>query len=150
MEKILRSHKAYIDIDEDMFARIIREEQEDYLSRMKCPPNTARNEALLENVLVMIVCILTRIPLFLIGAPGISKSLAIRLISSNLRGSDSNDKYFRDLPQIYLIPHQGSSSSTSDGIIKVFDKANKYQETTSKQFPVISVVLLDKGDFHLF
>ena len=108
------------------------------------------NEALLENVLVMIVCILTRIPLFLIGAPGTSKSLAVQLISSNLRGSDSNDKYFKNLPQVYLIPYQGSSFSTSDGIIKVFDKANKYQETTSKQFPVISVVLLDNGNFYVF
>ncbi|RIA93442.1 hypothetical protein C1645_819410, partial [Glomus cerebriforme] len=142
MGEILQNHKAYI--GEHMFAKIIREEQEDYINRMQCPPNTAHNEALLENVLVMIVCILTRIPLFLIGAPGSSKSLAIRLISSNLRGSDSNDKYFRSLPQVYLIPHQGSSSSTSDGIIKVFDTANKYQETSSKQFPVISVVLLDE------
>jgi hypothetical protein len=150
MGRILQNHKAYI--GEHIFAKIIRDEQEDYINRMQCPPNIAHNEALLENVLVMIVCILTRIPLFLIGAPGSSKSLAIRLISSNLRGSDSNDKYFRNLPQIYLIPHQGSSSSTSDGIIKVFDKANKYQETTSKQFPVISVVLLDEGNcnFHLF
>ncbi|GBB96188.1 hypothetical protein RclHR1_00270034 [Rhizophagus clarus] len=142
MGQILQNHKAYV--GENMFAKIIREEQEDYINRMQCPPNTANNEALLENVLVMIVCILTRTPLFLIGAPGSSKSLAIRLISSNLRGSDSNDKYFRKLPQIYLIPHQGSSSSTSDGIIKVFDKANKYQETTSNQYPVISVVLLDE------
>ena len=37
------------------------------------------------------------------------------------------------------------SFSTSDGIIKIFDKANKYQETSSKQFPVISVVLIDDG-----
>src|SRR6266498_877943 len=146
MGQILQNHKAYV--GENVFAKVIRNEQEDYINRMQCPPNTANNEALLENVLVMIVCILTRIPLFLIGAPGSSKSLAIRLISSNLRGSDSNDKYFRKLPQIYLIPHQGSTSSTSDGIIKVFEKANKYQETTSKQFPVISVVLLDEGDFH--
>ena len=145
MEQILQNHKAYV--GEEMFAKIIREEQEDYINRMQCPPNTAKNEALLENVLVMIVCILTRTPLFLIGAPGSSKSLAIRLISSNLRGSDSEDKYFRKLPQIYLIPHQGSSSSTSDGIIKVFDKANRFQETTSTQFPVISVVLLDEGSF---
>jgi hypothetical protein len=145
MGQILQNHKAYI--GENMFATIIREEQEDYINRMQCPPNTAYNEALLENVLVMIVCILTKIPLFLIGAPGSSKSLAIRLISSNLRGSDSYDKYFRKLPQIYLIPHQGSSSSTSDGIIKVFNKANKFQETTSSQFPVISVVLLDEGNF---
>ncbi|UZO04044.1 uncharacterized protein OCT59_024443 [Rhizophagus irregularis] len=142
MGQILHNHNAFV--GENMFSKIIREEQEDYIKRMRCPPNTAYNEALLENVLVMIVCILTKIPLFLIGAPGSSKSLAIRLISSNLRGADSYDKYFRNLPQIYLIPHQGSSSSTSDGIIKVFDKANRFQETTSTQFPVISVVLLDE------
>ncbi|PKB95996.1 hypothetical protein RhiirA5_472770 [Rhizophagus irregularis] len=144
MEQILRNHEIYI--EENMFSKIIREEQEDYINRMQCPPNTAHNEDLLENVFAMIVCILTRIPLFLIGATGSSKSLAIRIISSNLRGSDSNDKFFRKLPQIYIIPYQGSSSSTSDGLIKVFDKANKYQETTSKQFPVISVVLLDNVD----
>ncbi|CAB5347022.1 unnamed protein product [Rhizophagus irregularis] len=78
------------------------------------------------------------------GAPGSSKSLAVRLISSSLRGPDSSDRYFRKLAQVYLIPHQGSSSSTSEGIIKVFEKANKFQETTSKQFPVASVVLLDE------
>jgi hypothetical protein len=80
-----------------------------------------------------------------------SKSLATRLISSNLRGIDSNDKYFRLLPRVYLIPHQGSTSSTSDGIIKVFEKANKYQETASKEneFKAISVVLLDEGELHL-
>ncbi|PKY59724.1 hypothetical protein RhiirA4_482717, partial [Rhizophagus irregularis] len=142
MGQILHDHNAYV--GENMFAKIIREEQEDYINRMQCPPNTAYNEALLENVLVMIVCILTKIPLFLIGAPGSSKSLAVRLISSNLRGPDSSDKYFRNLAQVYLIPHQGSSSSTSEGIIKVFEKANKFQETTSKQFPVASVVLLDE------
>ncbi|RGB41527.1 hypothetical protein C1646_752089 [Rhizophagus diaphanus] len=141
MVQIFQKHKAYVSVN--MFTIIIREEQEDYINRMQCPPNTAYNEALLENVLIMIVCILTHIPLFLIGAPGSSKSLAIRLICSNLRGSDSNDRYFRKLPQIYLMPHLGSSSSTSDCIIKDFDKANKYQETTSKQSPVISVVLLD-------
>ena len=78
-----------------------------------------------------------------------SKSLATRLISSNLRGSDSDDRFFRSLPRVYLIPYLGSSSSTSDGILKVFEKANKYQETNSKQFPVISVVLLDEGDLFI-
>ncbi|CAB4494063.1 unnamed protein product [Rhizophagus irregularis] len=142
MGQIFQNHQAYV--GESMFAKIIREEQEDYINRMQCPSSTAHNEALLENVLAMVVCILTRIPLFLIGTTGSSKSLAIRLVSSNLRGSDSNDKYFRKLPQFYLIPHQGNYFSTSDGIIKAFDKANKFQETTSNQFPVISVVLLDE------
>ncbi|CAG8523422.1 10645_t:CDS:10, partial [Racocetra fulgida] len=139
----LRDRKK-INVDEKAFNKVIRQEQDDYINRMTCPPNTAKNEALLENVLVMIVCILTKIPVFIIGAPGSSKSLAIRLVSQNLRGSDSNDEYFRKLPQVYLIPHQGSSSSTSDGILKVFQKAQNYQETSSKEFPVISVVLLDE------
>jgi len=81
-----------------------------------------------------------------------SKSLAIRLVSSNLRGTDSDDEYFRKLPQVIIssnnvyillyleclllhqlcfkvvvIPHQGSSSSTSDGILKVFQKAEIYR-----------------------
>ncbi|CAI2168993.1 5822_t:CDS:2, partial [Funneliformis geosporum] len=141
MEQILQNHKVYE--GENMFSRITREEQEDYINRMKCPPNTAKNEALLENILSLIACILTRIPLFLIGASGSSKSLAIQIISSSLRGFNSSDKYFRSLPHVYLIPYQGSSFSTSDGLVKVFEKANRYQETDSKQFPVISVVLLD-------
>ncbi|RIB31020.1 hypothetical protein C2G38_2257165 [Gigaspora rosea] len=128
----------------EIFKEIIRKEQEDYIKRMTKPPQTAENDALLENVLVMIVCILTRIPVFIIGAPGASKSLAIRLVSQNLRGSDSDDPYFRGLPQVYVIPHQGSSSSTSDGIVKVFDKANNYQKGNSDEFTLITVVLLDE------
>ncbi|RIB30263.1 hypothetical protein C2G38_2153170 [Gigaspora rosea] len=61
---------------------------------MQLPPNTAINEALLENVLAMIVCILTKIPVFIIGAPGSLKSLMIKLVRQNLRGSGSNDRYF--------------------------------------------------------
>ncbi|CAG8853571.1 33389_t:CDS:2, partial [Gigaspora margarita] len=37
-----------------------------------------------------------------------------------------------------------SSSSTSDGIIKVFQKAENYQKTNSKEFPLNTVVLLDE------
>ncbi|CAG8853503.1 44080_t:CDS:2, partial [Gigaspora margarita] len=37
-----------------------------------------------------------------------------------------------------------SSSSTSDGIIKVFQKAENYQKTSSKEFPLNTVVLLDQ------
>ncbi|GBC08609.1 hypothetical protein RclHR1_08250006 [Rhizophagus clarus] len=142
MGEIFKKHK--FNINEGRFNKILKEEQENYINRMQCPPNTAKNEALLENVLVMVVCILTKIPCFIIGAPGSSKSLAVRLINQNLRGVDSNDEYFRSLPQVYLIPHQGSSSSTSEGIHKVFDKAVNYQKTSSAEFPVLSVVLLDE------
>jgi hypothetical protein len=38
------------------------------------------NGALLENVFVLMVCILNRIPVFLVGKPGSSKSLSMKLI----------------------------------------------------------------------
>jgi len=66
MEQILQK----FDIGQNMFIRVIREEQEDYINRMQIPPNVAKNEALLENVFVMIICILTKIPAFIIGETG--------------------------------------------------------------------------------
>ncbi len=127
--------------DLDSFLAIVRMEEEDYLDRMELPPGTARNAALRENVFVMLVCILNHIPVFVVGKPGCSKSLSIQLIRSNLRGRDSRDPLFRELPQLYVVSYQGSESSTSEGIIKVFEKARKY---ASHNKDVLPVVLLDE------
>ena len=124
----------------DQFDSIVRAEQEDYLNRMNIPEGVAKNDALLENVFVLLVCILNRIPVFIVGKPGSSKSLAVQLIRSNLRGRDSEDEYFKKLPQLYIVSYQGSESSTSDGIEKVFQKAMKYKD----QANVLAVVLLDE------
>lgn len=142
MAQVFKKHNERFDASD--FQKIIRREQQDFMGRMVCPPSTADNDALLKNIHVMIVCILNQIPVFIIGAPGSSKSLAVRLISSNLRGADSDDEYFKTLPQVYFILHQGSASSTLAGILKVFDKAETYQKTSSEAFPVQAVVLLDE------
>ena len=128
----------------DDFSAIIRMEEEDYLDRMELPPGTARNAALRENVFVMLVCILNRIPVFVVGKPGCSKSLSIQLIRSNVRGRDSKDPLFRSLPQLYVVSYQGSESSTSEGIIKVFEKARKYKSHNEDHGNVLPVVLLDE------
>ena len=128
---------------EDVFSAIIRMEQEDYLHRMDLPQGTARNAALRENVFVMLVSILNRIPVFVVGKPGCSKSLAIQLIRSNLRGKDSKDPFFRTLPHLYVVSYQGSESSTSEGIHEIFEKASKYKRH-NKDADVLPVVLLDE------
>lgn len=128
---------------EKFIQTVIKEEQSDILGRMKLPPGTARNTALQENVFVILVCIFNRIPVFVVGKPGCSKSLAMQLIKSNLRGKDSEDDFFKELPQLYCVSFQGSESSTSDGIIKVFTKAEKYQESNNIE-DVLSVVILDE------
>ncbi|XP_046854892.1 uncharacterized protein LOC124447906 [Xenia sp. Carnegie-2017] len=130
-------------VDKKSFKAIIRMEQEDYLSRMELPEGTARNAALRENVFVMLVSILNRIPVFVVGKPGCSKSLAIQLIRSNLRGKDSKDAFFKTLRHLYVVSYQGSESSTSEGIEEIFKKASNYKEHNSSN-NVLPVVLLDE------
>ena len=141
MMNLFIKNGTFMDKESDAFAAIVRMEEEDYLDRMELPPGTAKNAALRENVFVMLVCILNRIPIFVVGKPGCSKSLSIQLIRSNLRGRDSQDSLFRELPQLYVVSYQGSESSTSEGIIKVFDKARKYKHLNKDVLPV---VLLDE------
>ena len=137
-----RKHKKN-SFQERSFEAIVRAEQEDYLERMELPEGTAKNGALRENVFVMLVCILNRIPVFVVGKPGCSKSLSMQIIRSNLRGKDAKDPFLKKLPQLYVVSHQGSESSTSDGILKVFEKARKYKEH-NKSGDILPVVLLDE------
>jgi MoxR-like ATPase len=53
---------------------------------MNPPPFIAKNHSLKENLFVMLVCILNKIPLFLTGPPGSSKTLALNLLVKSLRG----------------------------------------------------------------
>ena len=128
--------------EEDLHS-VIRHEYNDLLKYMGLPRGTARNAALQENVFLITVCILTKIPIFVVGKPGCSKSLAMQVIRSNLRGKDSKHNFFKRFPQLYCVSFQGSESSTSDGILKVFSKAEEYQKNNTND-AVLSVVILDE------
>ena len=56
--------------------------------------------ALKENVFMMVICIELRIPLFLIGKPGSSKSLAKTIVSDAMRGNGAKYKLFREMKQV--------------------------------------------------
>lgn len=68
---------------------VLKYEQIDYLSRMRKPDGCALNLALRENVFTCFVCLMNKLPIIIVGMPGCSKSLAIRLLVSNLRGKYS-------------------------------------------------------------
>ena len=74
----------------DTFTAVVRVMEGNFLNRMVLPRGTCKNNALRENVFVVLVSILNKIPVFLVGKPGCSKSLSMRLIKDNLRGRDSN------------------------------------------------------------
>ncbi|XP_022093803.1 uncharacterized protein LOC110980993 [Acanthaster planci] len=136
-----RFQNKHHDVHEEHIEEVIKNEQLDILNRMELQEGIAKNEALRENVFVVLISILNRIPVFLVGKPGCSKSLSMQLIRSNLRGPDSRDAFFKKLPAVYVVSYQGSESSTSEGIIKVFEKAKRYKEHNPD---IIPVVLLDE------
>ena len=76
--------------------------QEVLLDNMTLGPNIARNTALRENVFMMAVCIDLRIPLFLVGKPGSSKSLAKSIIANSMHGQASSNEFLKKFKQVSL------------------------------------------------
>ena len=67
---------------------------------MKLGANIARNVALRENVFMMVICIELRIPLFLVGKPGSSKSLAKSIVADSMLGRASEQKLLKDFKEV--------------------------------------------------
>ena len=123
-QKLMAFYSTF-NITKEAISNIIKFEQFDYLCRMRISEGTALNLALRENIFAIIPCVLNKIPILICGKPGCSKSLAIQLITSNLRGDKSKDKYFKTLPELQIVSFQGSDSCTSEGIGQVFERANR-------------------------
>ena len=63
-------------------------------------PNIAKNSALRENVFMMTISIELRIPLFLVGKPGSSKSLAKSIVAASMHGRVSENKLLRHFKKV--------------------------------------------------
>ncbi|CAF1092976.1 unnamed protein product [Adineta steineri] len=118
-------------------------EQKKLIERMILPPGTAKNRALLDNIFVLLVCIVNRIPVIICGKPGCSKTSAVQIVLSNLKGKKSSDEYFQKLPELITVSYQGSQNCTSESIIKVFQRADKYLNVESDA-NILPVIVFDE------
>ena len=91
------------------------------VDEIKIEPGIAKNRALLENLFALFICINNKIPLFLCGKPGYSKSLSLSIIERAMRGKKSTSEKFKLLPEISRSTYQGSLTSTSEGVLNVFN-----------------------------
>ncbi|RVE69573.1 hypothetical protein OJAV_G00079040 [Oryzias javanicus] len=103
----------------------------------------ARNNALKENVFMMVLCIELRIPLFLVGKPGSSKSLSKTLVADAMQGQAAHSDLYKILKQVHLVSFQCSPHSTPEGIINTFKQCGRFQEGKNLN-EYISVVVLDE------
>ena len=79
--------------------------QEAFLENMELGNNIAHNAALRENVFMMAVCVELRIPLFVVGKPGSSKSLAKSIIAESMKGQNSRGEFlknFKSVSKVYF------------------------------------------------
>ncbi|KAM4715158.1 LOW QUALITY PROTEIN: E3 ubiquitin-protein ligase rnf213-beta [Anableps anableps] len=117
--------------------------QDLFLQNVQTRETIAKNIALKENVFLMVVCIELRIPLFLVGKPGSSKSLAKTVVADAMQGQNSHCQLFKKLKQVHMVSFQCSPHSSPEGIIGTFRNCARFQKDKNME-EYVSVVVLDE------
>ena len=77
-------------------------EEEFIAENIEMKSGIAKNRALLDNLFALFVAINTKVPIFIVGKPGSSKSLSVQLIYKAMRGNSSNKLFFKNYPKIVM------------------------------------------------
>ena len=125
LEKLLNEILNKFNKKYQNFLSLPNKEQLYIINNIELEKGIAKNRALLDNIFSLFVAINNKIPIFIVGKPGCSKSLSVQLINKSMKGSSSIKLPFKLLPKIILSSFQGSMGSTSEGVEKVFKKARR-------------------------
>ena len=107
----------------------------DALSTHLAARNLAANNALIENVVLITLCNHLRIPLFIVGRPGSSKSLGRAILADVQKGNDSEQQLWRGFgqPLSSAVVYQCSPHSTAEGVTNTFKNASAIQRAMQVQ-----------------
>nr|XP_039260123.1 E3 ubiquitin-protein ligase rnf213-alpha-like [Styela clava] len=144
-KEICRHLKDYIELDEADLDEEFIACQKAFLHNTKIDDNIARNEALRENVFLMTICSDLKIPLFIIGKPGSSKSLAKTIVGDNMKGSASGSNLYKRLKKIQILNYQCSALTDAAGIARIFSNGAKMQKNKKLSNFTVVIVLDEIG-----
>ena len=139
------------------FSDLLKIEEGFLLSQIELDRGIGNNQLLKENLFLLFLSIVTKIPLIIAGKPGTSKSLSVQLIYNSMRGKYSKLNYnrksfFAKYPQLKQIIYlQGSELIKSEDIEEAFNKSEElyknYLINNNKNDPVpIYMILFDRID----
>ena len=132
----------------DNFVEIPEHEQRFIAENIEMKEGIAKNRALLENLFTIFACVNAKIPLFIVGKPGCSKSLSVQLLFGAMKGNASDNILFKSLPKLFINSYQGSLGSTSKGVLNIFKKARLLLKTdkdkTNDLDKIISMIYFDE------
>eukprot|EP01063_Lacrimia_lanifica_P019635 TRINITY_DN2709_c0_g1_i1.p1 TRINITY_DN2709_c0_g1~~TRINITY_DN2709_c0_g1_i1.p1 ORF type:complete len:3358 (+),score=963.91 TRINITY_DN2709_c0_g1_i1:646-10074(+) len=126
---------------EGAIERVLQGLMRSLCGKLEVESGIAMNQALRENLYVTMICIFNRMPTFVVGKPGTSKTLTLQVLANNLKGEQSTSPFWQRFPALYMFPYQCSPLSTAAGIRHQFDIACSYQKKSTK---TIVVLLLDE------
>ena len=130
-------NKIFIEKSNIDFLKIPNLEENFIADNVELEKGIAKNRALLENLFSLFVAINTKIPIFIIGKPGTSKTLSVQLINNAMKGNLSTNSFFRKYPKMYVSTYQGALNSTSEGVKAIFKKARKILEVNKEKISSI-------------
>ena len=128
------------------FIKMPKREQEYIANNIEMKKGIAKNRALLENIFALFVCVNSKVPLFIVGKPGCSKSLSVQLLFKSMKGEISDNILFKTLPKLIINSYQGSLGSTSKGVLNIFKKARQILEKENNEnlSKMISMIYFDE------
>ncbi|XP_077969852.1 E3 ubiquitin-protein ligase rnf213-alpha-like isoform X1 [Styela clava] len=114
-----------------------------FANNLKMDDNIACNEALRENVFLISVCADLRMPLFIVGKPGSSKSLAKTIVADNMQGKSSYTELYKNFKQVHVLSYQCSALTDAKGIESIFNQCAQLQANQDID-SYTAVVVLDE------
>eukprot|EP00002_Diphylleia_rotans_P005631 TRINITY_DN1481_c0_g1_i1.p1 TRINITY_DN1481_c0_g1~~TRINITY_DN1481_c0_g1_i1.p1 ORF type:complete len:3786 (+),score=600.23 TRINITY_DN1481_c0_g1_i1:52-11409(+) len=131
----------------DSFKAIVDNEKHLVVESLDVKETTSKNEALTENVFIMIVSIFNCLPALIVGKPGTSKSFSISLIKQTFK-STQRKKYFENLPILSFSSMQCSPLTKPEDIQRAYEQCEqeekKKNEKSGHVKEVLCVLLLDE------
>ena len=107
------------------FSDFLKIEEEYLLNKIKLEEGIGKNNLLRENIFLLFVSIITKIPLIIIGKPGTGKSLSAKLMKNSMEGKYSIEKFFQYLPEVIQTYFQGSESTNPEDVENLFKIAKE-------------------------
>ncbi|KAL4512103.1 hypothetical protein ABPG72_005105 [Tetrahymena utriculariae] len=123
------------------FDKTVNEELDFFISKLKIDSKLiSKNRALKENCFCIALCILTKVPLFITGEPGTSKTLSFTLVINSFKGISSSSIFLQGFPSIKEFYIQGNLQTQSEEIRRAFQQAKEV-----KINGVLPVVFFDEA-----
>ena len=112
------------------FSELIKIEEEYLLDQIELDKGIGKNQLLKENLFLLFLAVVTKIPLIIVGKPGTGKSLSAQLIYNSMRGKYSKPKngkksFFTKYPQINQTYFQGAESTSPEDVEELFNKTEE-------------------------